>query len=247
MAAGCCLACSIGLAQQPEAGAIPDAPSAQTPQQEKNPIQSGVNLFQLLERKSLVFPDLATDKGPLDSWGKLKLAANSSVSPSTVGSSLIGAAYGQAIDSPSGYGQGGSGYGKRFGSSLARSASENFFGTFLLASVLHQDPRFYVKKDLDFKQAVKYSAVRMVYTRSDSGRRVINYSGLLGPLAGEALANAYWPDENRSVSSTMVRYAGDLGWKFGGNLFRQYWPQINRRLKLAPAVTESDIPSSKKH
>jgi hypothetical protein len=205
-----------------------------------------VNFVQLLERKSLVFPDMATNKGPLDSWGKLKLAANNSISFGTIGSSLIGAGFGQAIDSPSGYGQGTSGYGKRFGSSLARSASENFFGTFLLASVLHQDPRFYVKQNLGFKQAVKYSAVRMLYTRSDSGGRVINYSGLLGPLAGEALANAYWPEQDRSVGSTFTRYAGDLAWKFGGNLFRQYWPQINRKLKLAPAVNESDIPSSKK-
>jgi len=246
----CCLACSVGLAQQPESGAVPDAPSAstqsQTTPQEANPIQTGVNFVQLLERKSLVFPDMATSKGSLDSWGKLQLAANNSVSLGTIGASLIGAAYGQAIDSPSGYGQGGSGYGKRFGSSLARSASENFFGTFLLASVLHQDPRFYVKQNLGFKQAVKYSAVRMVYTRSDSGGRVINYSGLLGPLAGEALANTYWPEENRSVGSTLVRYASDLGWKFGGNLFRQYWPQINRKLRLAPPVSESDIPSSKK-
>jgi hypothetical protein len=48
------------------------------------------------------------------------------------------------------------------------------------------------------------------------------------------------------VGSTFTRYAGDLAWKFGGNLVRQYWPQINRKLKLAPAVNESDIPSSKK-
>lgn len=249
-AASCCLVCSVSVAQQAESGAVPDAPSAstqsQTTPQETNPLQSGVNFVQLLERKSLVFPDLATNKGPLDSWGKFKLAANNSVSFGTIGSALIGAAYGQATDSPSGYGQGASGYGKRLGSGLARSASENFFGTFLLASVLHEDPRFYVKKNLSFKQAVKYSAVRLLYTRSDSGARVVNFSGLLGPLASEALANTYWPEQDRGVGSTFVRYAADLGWKFGGNLFRQYWPQLNRKLKLAPPVTESDIPSSKK-
>ena len=62
----------------------------------------------------------------------------------------------------------------------------------------------------------------------------MNYDGLLGPLAAEALANTYWPEQNRGVGSTMVRYAGDIGWKFGGNLLRQYWPQINRKLRLAP-------------
>jgi hypothetical protein len=249
MTAGCSLICEVSLAQQ-EQSALPDAPSpsvqSQTAPQATNPLASGVGFVQLLERKSLVFPDLATNKGPLNSWGKFKLAANNSVSLSAVGSALLAGAYDQAIDSPSGYGQGGSGYGKRFGSGMARTASDNLFGTFLIASLLHEDPRFYVEKDLTFKQAVKYSAVRLVKTRSDSGRPVVNYAGLLGPLAGEALANTYWPEQNRGVGSTFVRYASDIGWKFGGNLLRQYWPQINRKLKLAPSATEPETPASSK-
>ncbi len=217
--------------ETPPAGA-----QSQAPPQGTNPLTTGVNLVQVLDRKSLVFPDMATNKGRLTSWDKFELAANNSVSLSTIGAALMGAAYGQAIDSPSGYGQGGSGYGKRFGSGMARSASDNLFGTFLIASVMHEDPRFYVKTGLNFKQAVKYSAVRLVITRSDSGKPVVNYAGLLGPLAGEALANTYWPEENRSVGSTLTRYASDLGWRFGGNLLRQYWPQINRKLRLVPST-----------
>jgi hypothetical protein len=249
VAAGCCLICKVSAAQQQQSG-LPDAPSAsaqsQTAQQGTNRLASGVGFVLLLDRKSLVFPDLATNKGPLTSWGKFKLAANNSVSLSTVGATLISAAYGQAIDSPSGYGQGGSGYAKRFGSGMARSASDNLFGTFLIASMLHEDPRFYVKRNLTFKQAVKYSAARVVLTRNDSAKLVVNYAGLLGPLAGEALANTYWPEQNRGVGSTFVRYASDLGWRFGGNLLRQYWPQINRKLRLAPLATEPEIPVSSK-
>jgi hypothetical protein len=50
----------------------------------------------------------------------------------------------------------------------------------------------------------------------------------------EGLANAYYPDKNRTAASTLTRYGSDLGWRFGGNLLRQYWPVINRRLRLAP-------------
>jgi hypothetical protein len=237
----CCWLCAGSVAQQNPSTPPPDAPSAspqaQTAPQPANPIQSGMSFFSLLQRKSLVFPDLATNSGPLDSWQKFKLAANNSISLATIGSALLGAAYGQAINSPAGYGQGGEGYGKRFGAEMARSASANLFGTFLLASILHEDPRFYVKKNLSFMQAVKYAAVNVVVTRSDSGERVVNYSGLLGPLAGEGLANTYYPEGNRDVSSTFARYGADLGWKFGGNLLRQYWPNINRRLRLMPAAS----------
>jgi hypothetical protein len=232
------LICNFGMAQQSQPAPAPDAPAqsepTQTAPQPSNPIQSGVVLFQLLQQKSLVFPDLATGEGPLTSWQKFKLAANNSVALSTIGAALIGSAYGQATNRPSGYHQGTEGYAKRFGADMARAASDNLFGNFLLASALHQDPRFFVKKNLSFGQSVKYAAVRVVITSTDAGEKQINYSGLIGPLMDEGLANAYYPDENRTVGSTLTRYASDLGWKFGGNLLRQYWPAINKRLRLAP-------------
>jgi hypothetical protein len=242
----CCLVCTASLAQQSPSGAAPDAPSAgpqtQTAQQGTNPLHNGLSFFQLLQRKSLVFPDLATNTGPLDTWQKFKLAANNSVSLATAGAALTGSAYGQAINSPAGYGQGSEGYGKRFGADMARAASGNLFGTFLIASVLHEDPRFYVKRNLSFKQSVKYAAVRLAVTRSDSGERATNFAGLLGLLAGEGLANTYYPEGNRGVSSTFIRYGSDLGWRFGGNMLRQYWPSINRKLRLvsAPATTPNN-------
>jgi hypothetical protein len=234
----CCLVSAGSIAQQSQSGASPEAPPAsaqsQTAPQETSPLQSGVAFVQVLQRKSLVFPDLATSTGPFDSWQKFKLAVNQSVSLSTIGATLIGSAYGQAINRPAGYSQGGEGYGKRFGADMARAASEHMFGTFMIASVLHEDPRFYVKKNLSFKQSVKYAAARVMVTRSDSGDRVVNFAGLLGPLAGEVLANTYYPEGSRGVGDTFIRYASDLGWKFGANLLKQYWPNINKKLRLMP-------------
>jgi hypothetical protein len=233
-----CLACAGSFAQQSQPSAPPDAPSAsaqsQTAPQAENPLQSSMSFLQ---RKSVFFPNLATNSGPLSVWQKFKLAANNSISLATIGAALAGAGYGQAINSPKGYGQGGEGYAKRFGADMARSASANLFGTFLIASALHEDPRFYVKKHYTFKQSVKYAAERIVVTRSDSGERVVNFADTLGPLAGEALADTYYPEGNRGVSSTFIRYGADLGWKFGGNLLRQYWPRINRKVRLAPEPT----------
>ena len=81
---------------------------------------------------------------------------------------------------------------------------------------------------------MEYSAKRLIFTRTDDGEKAINYSGLIGPLMGEGLANVYYPDENRTVGSTLTRYASDMGWRFGGNLLRQYWPSINRKLRIVP-------------
>jgi hypothetical protein len=237
-----CMAPAGCFAQADESKPRPDAPSTSTQPQTASPImvplQGGVQLVQLLERKSLVFPDLATNKTPFGTGDKFKLAVNNSMSLSSIGVAAISAAYGQAVDTPEGYGQGADGYGKRFGSGMARVASANLFGTFAIASVMHEDPRFYVRKGLSFGQSVKYSAVRVAITRSDSGKPVVNSSGLVGPLAAEALANTYFPQGNRGVSDMFIRYAADLGWRFGGNLLRQYWPSINRKLRLLPSTPE---------
>lgn len=112
----CCLICAVSVVQTSSSGPLPAAPSAtaqsapqaQTPSRGSNPLKGGADFVRLPSRKSVVFPDLATDRGALNSWEKFRLAANNSVSVSTIGAALLGAAYGQAINRPSGYGQGGS-------------------------------------------------------------------------------------------------------------------------------------------
>lgn len=242
LAAICSLAAAVGTAQQSQPSPLPDAPSA-APQQpaaphDDNPLQSSSSFLSVLSKKSFVFPTLATSTGPLSPGEKFKLACYNSVSLATIGGALVGSAYGQAVNSPAGYGQGAEGYGKRFGADMARSASANLIGNFAIAAALHEDPRFYVKKGLSFKESVKYSAYRLFVTRSDSGEHVANFAGLVGPLAAEALATTYYPNGNNGVGDVFSRYGSDMGWQFAGNLLRQYWPTINRKLHLLPPVPE---------
>ena len=63
------LLCLCSMAQQQkQAAAAPDAPSASQQQaspQASNPTQGGAQVVSFLARKSIVFPDLATNNGPL--------------------------------------------------------------------------------------------------------------------------------------------------------------------------------------
>lgn len=192
----------------------------------KKPVQ----LFNLLDHKSIVFPDIAASTNPLSPGRKFQLFVDNSISVHTVLWSALGSAVGQADDSPTGFGEGWNDYGKRFGSSMARQASGQFFGTFVLASALHEDPRFFPERNPGFAHGVKYSAWRIFVTRNDAGQNVANVSGLLGPLLGEGLANAYWPDRNRTVGDTLLRYGLDLATRAGGNMLREYWPVVYRKI-----------------
>ncbi len=193
-------------------------------------------IFNLLERKSIVFPDIAANTQALTPVQKFELFVDNSVSVNAIMESALGSAIGQADDSPTGFGEGWNAYGKRFGSSLARGASGEFFGTFILASALHEDPRFFPQKHPGLARGVKYSVRRIFVTRSDDGREVKNVSGLVGPLLGESLANAYWPDRNRTAGDTLFRYGLDLASRVGGNLLREYWPVIYRKIDRTGAA-----------
>ena len=234
---GVCVLGLVGLAcsaqQSPSSAPSPATPSPQA----APPPEGKLDIVELVSTKSRVFPDLAYNSARLTPWQKFQLASNNSVSVSTFGVAIISAAWGQALDHPYGYGEGGEAFGKRFGANMARSASDNMFGTFLVASAFHEDPRFYVRHNLTFSQTLKYGAVRVAVTRGDSGARTVNLAGLLGPLASEALANTYFPEPDRTFERTMTRYGSDLAWKFAGNVLRQYWPAINKKLRIMPPVT----------
>lgn len=187
-----------------------------------------VALFVMLNKKSIVFPDIAASSEPLSVGRKFELFVDNSVSLHGWAGAAFGAGLGQAADVPGGYGQGGDGYAKRVGSSMARLASSNFFGTFLLASTLHQDPRFFPVREPTLGRGMKYSLERVVVTRNDEGRDVANWSGLLGTLLSESLANAYWPEQQRSAGWTLRRYGTDLAVRAGTNMLREYWPVFFR-------------------
>lgn len=210
----------------------PETLAGQVTDAAKKPVQ----LFNLLERKSIVFPDIANNTAALSPGQKFQLFVDNSVSVHAITASALGSAIGQAENSPTGFGQGWDAYGKRFGTSLARGASGEFFGTFVLASALHEDPRFFPEVNPSFAHSVKYSVQRLFVTRNDAGRDTANVSGLVGPLLAEGLANAYWPDRNRTVGDTLLRYGVGLATRAGGNMMREYWPVLYRKMSRTSAA-----------
>jgi hypothetical protein len=198
--------------------------------------------------RSIAFPDIATSEGPLTPGEKFRLFVNQSISPPYIIAVGISAAYGQARDTPKADGQGWDAYGTRFGANMARASSNSFFTSFLLASVLHQDPRFFPQSHPRLWGSVKYSAMRVFVTRTDSGRSTFNSSGIVGTAAAEALANAYLPVSEQTAGKNAERVGTDLAWKFAANMFKNYWPTLFRgmglnRLKVIPDPGSPDNPN----
>ena len=233
------------VAQQP-AGAgtsktsLPDSPAPKPQGQVNAPESTAMKFIGYATNRSIVFPDIATNPQPLGASGKFKLFVNQSISPAYVIAAASSAAISQARNVPSAYGQGWDAYGGRFGAGMARGSSNAFFSSFVFATALHEDPRFFPQNRPSFWGSVKYSAERLVVTRKDSGTDGVNISGILGPLAAEALANVYLPTSEQTGANTAKRYGYDMAWRFAGNMFKNYWPTIFhsmglQKLKVLPA------------
>jgi hypothetical protein len=233
------VAATTAAQQDPKPQNPPDAPTAKPQGEEpkrQNPFNATVGV---LTKKSIFFPNIATGVGALSTKEKFELFADESVAPSRFLSSAAGAGIGQAQNSLAGYGQGAGGYGKRFGSSMASAASTNFFGTFVIASVSHRDPRYFVTLHPGARYRIGYALSRIVISRTDDGRNAANWPGILGPLLAESLANSYLPVKEQTAGRTFQRYGMRIGLNTASNALRQYWPTIFRRLgvtKIAPGL-----------
>src|SRR5260370_17119734 len=111
---------------------LPDLPDAPVAKQESSTPkrQNHFNTtIEVLERRSIFFPSIATSKGALSSKQKFELFADESVAPSRFLSSAAGAGISQARNSLSGYGQEAGGDRNRFRTSSAPAATTNFFRT----------------------------------------------------------------------------------------------------------------------
>jgi hypothetical protein len=225
--------------QQRKSGALPDAPAPKLDQSDSSQKSDSTPLkttIQILGKRSIFFPELAFDKGPLRARQKLELAVDETIAPSRFMGSAFTAGIGQARDALPGYGQEWGGYGKRFGSSAASNASSHLFGTFLLPSMLHQDPRYFVKLYGTTGQRMGYAVHRVVMTRTDGGRDAFNWSGVLGGLLAEGLANSYLPSGERTSGKTFSRFGIRIGLGALDNVVKEYWPTIFRSLRITKIV-----------
>src|SRR5260370_3484989 len=219
--------------QEPKPQELPDAPAAKresAPQKRKNSFHTSMGV---LGRRSIFFTNIGNSKGPLSSRQKFELFAGESVAPSRFLSSAAGAGIGQARNSLSGYGQEAGGYGKRFGSSMATAAANNFFGTFVISSVLHRDPRYFVTLHGGAGHRIGYALSRIVVARTDDGKDAANWAGMVGPLLAESLANSYLPVKEQTAGRTFQRYGIRIGLNTASNALREYWPTLFSNLRIS--------------
>jgi hypothetical protein len=164
---------------------------------------------------------------PLTAADKLGIFLRQTYSPYTFLGVAFDAGFAHATNDWPGYGMGMQGYGKRYGALLADREAQTFFSSFLFATALHQDPRYFrMGPGHSLLHRTAYAVSRVVVTRSDFGGSTPNSSLWMGTLLARSLTNAYYPAEDRGFSDTMGRFSGSLLSTAQTNLTREFLPDL---------------------
>jgi len=117
---------------------------------EVTPVASAAHSVPLNEARILkIIPDYQTVKDtgypiePLTARQKWNLGFKESIDPFNIVSAAMTAAFSQRDNQTPRYGEGWSNYGKRFSAAVADFGSQRFLSAGLLATLLHQDPRYF--------------------------------------------------------------------------------------------------------
>jgi hypothetical protein len=121
---------------------------------------------------------------------------------------------------------------KRLGATVGDDISQNFFSDFVLASVLHEDTRYYPKgPSRKMWPRIGYAISRAVITRTDSGATTFNLANVGGCAMSAGLSNTYYPPVSRTVSDSLTNWGTNVAGAGLTNLMPEFGPDVGRWMK----------------
>jgi len=158
---------------------------------------------------------------PLTSRMKFQLATKVMTNPVTFAGTGFLALLNQASDYPD-YQQGLKGYGQRFGAVYADGLTDIMVGGAILPSLLHQDPRYFYQGTGTHKSRLFHAITSPIICKGDNGRWQPNYSSLGGYLASGAVANAYYPQNNRGAGLVLNTFFTDIAANVANSVIQEF-------------------------
>jgi len=177
-------------------------------------------------------------ESPLTPRDKAWLAARNFLDPFSLVTVAGEAGISVAADSHSPYGPGMPGFGRSVGVSLTEDMTGEFFGTFLIPSVVHQNPHYYRMEHARIRRRIGHAIVQVFWTRSDEGNGMPNYANLAGFAFDDAIANLYVPGRDTSFGASADRYAINLGSAPIGNFVNEFLPDVASHIHIQIVIIQ---------
>ena len=203
------------------------APNSNTPLQDK--------------RVFGVLPNNRTTEGslpfaPITAKRKMTIAFKDSFDwPVYITSGLFASLYQLENQNPS-FGQGMSGYAKRYASSYGDQMIGNMMTEGIVPSLLHQDPRYFRIGEGTKKSRLAGALKQIFVVRTDSGGRTFNFPEWGGNAAAVAVSNAWYPD-TRTASDNAQKLLIQCATDAFSNVLKEFWPDVKRHFERKREAT----------
>jgi hypothetical protein len=191
------------------------------------------NWYQRFAAGPLDKPLTPKDKG----W----LAARNVVDPFNVITILGEASISVAADPHSPYGPGMPGYGRYVGVSFTQDMTGEFFGTFLIPSVAHQDPHYHRMEHGSIPRRAAHACLQIVWTQGDDGEGMPNYANIIGFAVDDEIGNLYIPGRETNVRASAERYGTAFATAPIGNFVAEFLPDVASHIHVQVVVIQRII------
>lgn len=214
------LCCVSGHPQQDKV--FPDAPQSAAPL-----AADSSSKYDSLER----FPS-SPDPQPMTPKQKAILAGKGVIDPFNL--LTIGglSAISTADNSASPYGPGVKGWERQSGVLLTQDMTHEFVGTFLIPSLVHQDPHYHRMPNASVKRRVLHCIDQVFWTQGDNGKGMFNYATVVGSAIDTGISDAYVPYQRTGWRAASERYGVGMATDPLGNLISEFAPDVARHVNI---------------
>jgi hypothetical protein len=249
-----------GIGQKPNSNSQPGFPPVSQPEPGLMPVAPATRLFAVrpqcssdactpAQRFMCCQPNIPTFTRflnsatplPLTARQKFVLAARNVSDPSnlmTIGglSAITVAADAHTADGP-----GFRGFAKNAGVSLTQDMTGEFFSTFLIPSIFHQDPHYHRMPNLSLTRRIVHVLDAVVIAQSDDGVPMFNYATVVGTICTNSLGNVYVPGRKHSFGASAARISTSLATDPIGNAITEFVPDLARHINVQVVLVQRII------
>jgi hypothetical protein len=137
-----------------------------------------------------------------------------------------------AADSHTAYGPGFGGFAELSGVTLLQDVTGEFFGTFAIPSIVHEDPHYHRMPTARFPRRLLHAVSRTVIAQHDDGSTMPNYATLLTYPIGAEFDNLYVPGLQTDARSTTLRILTAYALDPVNNIVTEFLPDVAKRIHI---------------
>jgi hypothetical protein len=163
---------------------------------------------------------------------KARLAFHNLKDPGNLVTIVGTAAFTIGIDPHTAYGPGWKGFGKNAGVSLLQDTTGEFFGTFLIPTLMREDPHYHRMPHASVPRRFVHALARTVIAQHDDGSAMPNYATLLNYPIGAEISNLYVPGIRGNGPSTVARIMTGYATDPIENEITEFLPDIAKHIHV---------------